>query len=233
MKASTIAPMLILWSVGMLAQGTPTPKKAPARPAKAASKPALKPAIVSGFVFALTEGGDIKPARMAKVYMLYSRPAERPPAQPIDQVSSGVSAEDVFAMEVRNEEAEEKVWEADKPYLKDLTICHATLERVSRGAIVDTLKWGHEHMSEIIFGDTDEDGRFEVTIPPPDLEGASLEPSPTGETAFAPGVYLVVVIGSAGFNDAVWEGEVTVKPGESVTIKMSAPTKACRKFDGD
>jgi hypothetical protein len=39
---------------------------------KTASKPASPgPGIVSGRVFAITGGGDVKPARMAKVYLMY------------------------------------------------------------------------------------------------------------------------------------------------------------------
>ena len=79
-------------------------------------------------------------------------------------------------------------------------------------------------------GDTDEDGRFVISIPPyPDEKDESLSTTPQGDTVWAAGVYLIFVVGSAGYNDAVWEDEVTVKPGETVKVKLSAPTKACLK----
>src|SRR5580658_4634908 len=59
------------------AQQQGTTKKAasaPAKPQATAPKPTpLEPATVSGSVFALTKGGDLKPARLAKIYMFYSR----------------------------------------------------------------------------------------------------------------------------------------------------------------
>src|SRR5580698_8554008 len=38
---------------------------------KQPSKSAAKPGIVSGRVFAITKSGDLKPARLAKVYLFY------------------------------------------------------------------------------------------------------------------------------------------------------------------
>ena len=233
MKSLIAGPLLVLCSVGLCAQGTVPPKKTPTPPAKAAHKPILKPATVSGFVFALTSGGDIKPARMAKVYLLYSRPAERPASELVEQSRNGQSAADVFRREVLDGEDKEKTWEEDKPYLKDLTKCHAMLTNVYQGAIVETLHWGDDRKTQFVFGETDEDGTFEITIPPQDMKDVTFEPTPRDDTAFAPGVYLIVVIGSAGYNDAVWADEVTVKPGETVKVKLSAPTKACLKSESE
>jgi hypothetical protein len=218
---------LLLWSTMALAQATaPSQKVPPVKPP--AHKQVLKPASVSGYVFALTEDGDLKPARMAKVYLLYSRAAGEPAAALVDKSSE--TAADVFRKEVLIGLDKEKDWEKDK-HVEDATACRAILNFGYQGAIVDTLHWGSDgHISQFVMGDTDEDGKFEISIPPyPDEKDASIGPTPQGDTVWAPGVYLVFVFGSAGYNDAVWEDEVTVKPGETVKVKLAAPTKACLK----
>jgi hypothetical protein len=229
MKGWIAITLFLLLPLGMLPQGAVPPKKAPTTSSKTARKPTLKPATVSGYVFALTEGGDIKPARMAKVYMLYSRPAGELASKLIEESSSSTSAAEQFRKEELNEDEKEKAWEQGKPYLENTTICRSALLHMGQGAIVDVLNWGEEHKTQFVFGDTDEEGKFEITLPPPDLKEATFEPTPHSETAYAPGVYLIVVIGTAGYNDALWEGEVTVEAGEIVKIKMSEPTKACIK----
>ncbi len=51
---------------------TKAPNKGTSSAPKQASVAARKPGVVSGRVFAITAGGDIKPARLAKVYLIYS-----------------------------------------------------------------------------------------------------------------------------------------------------------------
>ncbi|HZB88918.1 MAG TPA: hypothetical protein VE291_09700 [Terracidiphilus sp.] len=231
MKVWIALPLLLLSSIGAFAQVTLPSKKVSSAPVKTTSKPSLKPATVSGFVFALTKGGDVKPARMANVYMLYSRPAQESAAQIVAKSPSTTFAADVFRKESLDGEQRGNDWEKDKTYSDSLR-CHKTLNEASRGAILKTLNWGKDHISQFVIGDTDEEGRFELTLPP-DYEDATFEPSPHGSTAFAPGIYLVVVIGSAGYNDALWEDEVTVIPGQVVKVKMSEPAMACLKMDSE
>jgi hypothetical protein len=240
MKVRILVAIVVLWSAGALAQQTtPAPLRKSSRvPSKTAHIPILKPATVSGYVFALTRGGDIKPARMAKVYMLYSRPEDKPSTQLVERASGAIYATDEFRKDQLNEDDKEKAWEAADPALTDSTKCRAKLLHVSQGAIVDVLNWGNEHKGQFVFGDTDEDGKFEITIPKPDAEDATFEPAlrepaPDGKIVYAPGVYLIVVIGSAGYNDAFWENEVTVRPGEQIKVKMSEPTKACLRSDSE
>lgn len=51
---------------------TTTPSKATISAPKPAPASTRKPGTVSGRVFAITAGGDIKPARLARVYLIYS-----------------------------------------------------------------------------------------------------------------------------------------------------------------
>ena len=71
-------------------------------------------------------------------------------------------------------------------------------------AILDTLAWATEnHLTDFVpFGDADEEGNFTIT-------------------RVKAGVYDVIARGQAGSNDSSWSQDVTVKSGETVTIKLS------------
>jgi len=233
MKVFVAARLVVLSSMGLFAQS-----KGPASADSAIPKLILKPATVSGSVFAITKGGDVKPARMAEVYLFYSRPAGKSvslPAPPspsmAEQHPAATFAADVFESEVVKGEEKARIWQQDKPYLEESTQCNSMLVRAYKSAIVETIRWGQEHQTQIVFGDADEDGKFEITIPPPDIQGASFEAGVPHDKVFAPGVYLVAVYGSAGYNNAFWETQVTVGPGDAVKIKMPAPTKVCPKME--
>src|ERR1039457_2516334 len=135
MKSLIASLLMALWSAGLPAQGTIPLKKAPIPPAKNAVKRILKPATVSGYVFALTAGGDIKPARMAPVYLFYAGPAEMPASKLVEKSPDAIFAADEFKRKVLDGEDNVKTLEEDKPYLKDLTKCHDTLHYVYQWAI--------------------------------------------------------------------------------------------------
>ncbi len=230
---SMAALLLLLCSMGLCAQqGIGAAKKGAGDSAKATRKTHLKPATVSGYVFAITKAGDVKPARMAKVYMLYSRGLGESADALVDKSNDQKSAADVLAAEIIKGLEEARAWQQDKPYLQDSTVCNSALVRGYHGAIVRTMRWGEDHKSQFIFADADEEGRFEITVPP-HLADVSFEPGVPREHVFVPGVYLVAVYGEAGYNNAFWEAEVKVEPGTAVQIKLPTPTKACLKMDSD
>jgi hypothetical protein len=62
---------------------------------------------------------------------------------------------------------------------------------------------------QIVPADADEDGVFKITVA-------------------RPGVYILLVHGKAGFNDAFWvSGDLIVKLGTETSIKLSQPQKSC------
>src|ERR1035438_1975172 len=136
-----------------LAQTTVPAKKAPPVPVKPAHKQVLTPASVSGYVFALTEDGDLKPARLATLYLLYSHAVGDSPAALVD--NSSETAADVFRKEVLIGLEKEKDWENGK-HVEDSTACRAILNFGYQGAIVDTIHWGRNgHISQFVMGNTD------------------------------------------------------------------------------
>jgi hypothetical protein len=167
---------------------------------------------------------------MAKVYMFYSRVLGESADRAVEKSADSTFAADVFAREVLNGLEEAKAWQADKPYLKDTTICNNILIRGYEGAIMKTVQWGQEHQTQIVFGEADEEGKFEIAVPP-SLKDASFEPGVPRDHVFAPGVYLVVAYGMAGYNNAFWKSEVRIEPGGTVKLRMSEPEMACLKMD--
>jgi hypothetical protein len=190
------------------------------------------PATVSGYVFALTKGGDIKPARLAKVYMFYSGPIGEAIPKTAEKFIDPSFAADVFPHEVAKGMEEAKEWEADKPYLQDTTRCQDKMERGYGGALLATLRWGGQHKGQIVKGDVDEEGKFELTLPPTE-QSASFKIRAPHDHVFVAGNYLVVVSGTAGFYDAYWLNVINVKPGTAVNLKMSDPKMLCRKLDSE
>jgi len=100
--------------------------------------------------------------------MFYSRPlGVSADAAVVDQPTS---AANVFAAELVKEQENAKAWVASKPAIKDDTtlICNSMLVIAYEGAVMDTLHWGKDHsaVSQFVFGQTDEEGKFEITVPP-------------------------------------------------------------------
>jgi hypothetical protein len=220
---SVAALLLLICSLMSSAQQGTATKKGAGDPVKAAAptpKPIpLKPATVSGYVFALTNGGDLKPARLAEVYMFYSSPIIRP--------TDSTFAADVFASEVVNGLKEDK----------GPASCNSTLARGYVAAVLKTIHWGEQHKSQILFAEADEEGKFEITVPPsrkdrspfsaPDFRHFMFEPGVPHDHVFAPGVYLVVASGRLSTTNAFWKSEVKIEAGETVKLRMSMPTLAC------
>ena len=184
---------------------------------KPAPKSAARPGIVSGRVFAITEGGDLKPARMAAVYALYLGPklVKDDDADVAAKEEEKHSASFAWADNLSQEQEAENAQYHALPLtvsgsMSDAAFCRRGL-LVYQNALVDTLKWASsEHKDwQIVRADTDENGVFRVALP-------------------HSGVYTLVVHGQAGFNNAFWEsGLLTVRPGGEIFVKLSSPEKAC------
>jgi hypothetical protein len=77
-------------------------------------------------------------------------------------------------------------------------------------ALVGTLHWAQDEkkLNQIVLANADEEGLFKVSA--------------------GPGRYSLLIIGRAGFNDAVWlADEVSLEGGKETTIKLSSPKKSC------
>ena len=188
---------------------------APVTPQRVApqNSPGARPGNLVGRVFAITHSGDLKPARIADVYVFYEyRSVAFANKNPSDEDSAGMTWMEQHnkAMEDLNKELERQGanWSESLSCRKELlTYLHATVE---------TLKWAEAEKKawQVISTQTDEEGNFSVSIP-------------------RPGKYLLLVRGRAGLNEAAWRSDVTIAPGQPTNVKLTSPEKACLDAEGN
>lgn len=225
------------FALGLFVAGT---MMLPGVQAKSQSESAVKPGVISGRVFLITQAGDIKPARMAHVLLFYdSDPSVATAENDKNSVGHEWRVEYLKALIAYNaerekvmralEDAQRQSKSGDKherrEAAKNLPIAEANLHAqvasscsdhllLYNSALSATLKWeianAQEKSWQLISEQADEDGHFKIAVP-------------------RPGKYVVIVTGRAGFNEAVWKTEdpVTISPGEETTIKMGSPAHSC------
>jgi hypothetical protein len=160
----------------------------------------VKSGAVSGSIFLITKAGDLKPARMAQVYLFFH------PKDDDDSAGSTWVRTVNAAMRVYTDEsatAEGMGW-------SDAERCRKHL-RVSYDALSATSKWiAANHMEQqVVKVDADENGTFEASVS-------------------RPGRYVIVAFGHAGMNDAFWwDKDVIVSPAATTKVKFSSPAEAC------
>ncbi len=162
---------------------------------------------LSGRVFAITQSGDLKPARMAEVYILFSSGVTRDGKA----IESGDTANIVFMgahhdattlyLEQFNANYQ---WTEKEACMKDLATFHPSM--------IKALAWAEDHkkQNQFVTTQTDEDGNFSASLPV--------------------GRYEVYVRGRAGFNEALWDTEldyVAIQPGAHVVLKLPSPSTSC------
>jgi hypothetical protein len=176
------------------------------------------PGIVSGRVFAILENGDLRPARMATVYLLWKY---RSSAESLAEVRKGIkrpSAELTYLDEYNKaKEAELEEMERDNTAWSDSKSCRKDLRAVDH-AIEATIQWSLEQKKpdQVLTTQADEEGNFRMT-------------------GVRPGVYDVIARGRAGFNEAFWDvgdvesglKDITVVSGREMKVKLGSPVKAC------
>lgn len=176
-----------------LAKSQTTTKKSPSVGKKAVSGE------MDGFVFAITNGGDLKPARLAHIVLLYLcrnglGPNEEFPESAayhynLCKVSTGTGR----ALGIGGE-----------------TNCRTDLQDYIAGLKLTT-EWAlaQKKYDQVKTTDADEEGRFKLT----DL---------------VPGEYTLTALGQAGANTAYWEeGNIVVQGGKVTSVKLSSPKTAC------
>jgi hypothetical protein len=197
-----IAMTAILLSAGLFGQQ---------KPARSKAAPSAPSGILSGRVFLITAGGDLKPARLATIILLYSgRTPDQAEAEPntagmkfaeelVQAQTTQLKAESAERNRTRPAEDEERF---------EKRMCRTALQVHSQAALT-TLNWlGTEgNKAQVVSADADEEGNFKIVAPP--------------------GNYILLAHGRAGFNDAAWWTSVGVRSGEVTTLKLAHPAKAC------
>jgi len=167
-------------------------------------KPAIlgqpAPAIVKGRVFLITRGGDLKPARLADIYLL-----------------SASALQNQQAIKDRQDYVESMCTGAESTREMIATDTVGNMAKVTR-SYLSSYKDGLTELEKLFYAsvgqkDTfamqaDEDGRF------------SFERVPQGS-------YVIVAFGQAGVNLGYWQAALTVTTGDQPEVKLSAPVTAC------
>jgi hypothetical protein len=178
-----------------------------------------RPGVVSGHIFAIMQSGDIKPARMAKVYLLWNYESLKAALEEEKNGKKFESATLTFTnqlnkgMEANLEEMQRD--DAAKNYWSESLHCSKDLGAVD-AAILATWRWclDQKKMNQIPMTDADEEGNFRIA-------------------GVRPGVYRMVARGRAGFYDAFWsigfggQEDITVAAGMETTVKLPSPEKSC------
>jgi hypothetical protein len=188
---------------------------------KAASRSTHTPGIVSGRAFAITKAGDIKPARMADVFLFYMFGSVKEGNQ------AGLNTAGLAWLDNRNKEVEKQVQELEDLNKRNETKNDQNYERRSDSqkcrteyvgylrATSAALDWTTDKNKwwQVITAHADEKGTFRVTV-------------------HRSGTYIVVVRGRAGLNEAFWIAElVKVTPDMETVLKLSSPEIACLDID--
>jgi hypothetical protein len=163
-------------------------------------------ASVSGRVFGVTPSGDLKPARMAHIYLVYKGRSER-----YEENTAGATyeVESLDRIKKALEDNLETMKEHPGAEVDENLECRR--EMVARDeAMLSTMEWvqRNKKLKQLLTTDADEDGVFRITR------------VPTGH-------YTLVARGQAGASNAFWSSEMTVKSGSATSVKLSAPEKSC------
>ncbi|HWG18679.1 MAG TPA: hypothetical protein VN678_12500 [Acidobacteriaceae bacterium] len=162
---------------------------------------------LSGRVFAITKSGDLKPARIADIYIFFVSGVTRDGRAVDVGDTAGLMFMEAFnvAEEAYNKElADNPDWSERTACLKDLSTFHL--------AVLKVLDWAENNkkQSQILVTKTDEDGYFSAALPP--------------------GQYHVWARGRAGFNESLWDSSpeiIDIQPRSHIELKLASPRTSC------
>jgi hypothetical protein len=208
---NTLGAILLLLSVTLwAASGSPRPQVGQQSPTAKQKVAAPSTGELSGFVFLITKGGDIKPARLASVTLLYYAERQLAPDDKGPLLTAGREYLINRSHEITKEYLMLKQESDTGNFKSEEAHCPASLLGYV-GALKSTVEWAVENkkMSQILTVDADEEGRFKALRVPV-------------------GLYTVTVYGRAGVNQAFWEQDNVQVTADNVTsMKMTTPKKAC------
>jgi hypothetical protein len=179
---------------------------------QAAKRTPVAMSTVSGRVFAITKGGDLKPARLAHVYLLYSgtlKGAENNTAA--SEFISALSSQMKYhsdAWRAWLHGMQQKYPGQDISEASDRELCRSQLLAYT-SALKDTLDWVEQNKKpkQLLDTDADEEGNFAIRVPA--------------------GIYNLLAHGRAGINDAFWTSDVVAQSGRTTLVKLSSPEQSC------
>jgi hypothetical protein len=162
---------------------------------------------VSGRVFAITKSGDLKPARLARIFLFYSlsgkNSEEKETAGLVYLHNKIALMEEFLAPGSMESRAEAEGIETHQAF------CKAPLE-AGETAANRTVIWALNNREawQANEATADEEGYFSVS-------------------ATRPGRYILIAFGHAGWQNGEWESEFTVGRDNNPNVKLAYPKEAC------
>jgi hypothetical protein len=200
---------VVLVALGSMAQAPS--KKTPNKPV---SQGENGYGAVNGRVLAITNGGDLKPGRFVKIYLLFS--CKIAGNRVID---SNDETPALMFLKARSEQLEQ--WNSESKSVLD-GLSGSSVEEVScrhsllgdDKAILATLEWAASKgaASGVLATDADEEGYFAFK-------------------KVRAGQYLAAARGRAGLSDVYWEQHVWVHPGVTAEVKIANVEDSCLRTD--
>jgi hypothetical protein len=201
---------LVLWPQATPTTANPTKNSAHAKdPVAIGKKPSGS---ISGRVFAITRAGDLKPARLARVYLMggLNIPPDSAVSIFLDKQLSGRTA--LRESGALTDDSEE-------------LLCRKELLLIT-DSVQAAVKWVEENKkySEFLSAQADEEGTFQISgVAPGGYTLAVRGRAGENEAYWETDVFFVQVGGKmswkVGANDFL--------PGKDVSIKLSSPEKVC------
>jgi hypothetical protein len=173
------------------------PEKQPAAPTK--TTPALL-AGLTGKVFAITKGGDLKQARFAQVFALSGDSAAAFNAY-MQTIAKAVSQ---FTKLRDGREADDVTSAGSQVDSLTKALCTSIVS----GPKDKALDLAKANPDQVVTSETDEEGFFKIG-------------------GLKPGTYTVLVVGRAGANDGFWVENAVLESGKDDALKMRSPALAC------
>lgn len=172
-------------------------EKQPTAPTK--TRPPL-PAGLTGKVFAITKGGDLKQARFAQVFGLSGDSATAFNAY-MQTIAMAVSQ----FTKLRDGRETDDVISAGAQVD---SLIRALCTSIVGGPKDKALDLAKANPDQVVVSETDEEGFFKIG-------------------ALKPGAYTVLVVGRACANDGFWVENVALEAGKDSVLKMRSPALAC------
>ena len=196
---------------------------------------------ISGRVFLITRGGDIKPARYAHVYLMGLTPNQHH-----ESAISVFQGRQISGLDALIKDAESGSAAADSEEAR----CQKKLLVVTE-SLQASERWAESNKGASRFTgvQTDEDGEFQISGISLDIgAGEVVEGTNPDKTKIAVVTwgFKIAVQGRAGANDAYWVEDVTfyqirgkfsakwgvtTVPGRDVFVKLGSPSESCLSLD--
>jgi len=183
-------------AVGLVANAQTNIKAPPPTTPKATAS-------VSGRVFGITQSGDLKPARMAHIYLVYKGRSER---YAESTASATYKRESLKRLSKALEDHIENMKNHPEAEVDENLECRSEMVGYDE-AMLSTMEWVQQNkkLKQLLTTDADEEGAFQITNAPA-------------------GAYTLVARGQAGANDALEFGN-NLKAGQCNNGEAVSPRK--------